>query len=59
VLEVFNGVRWIVQSGKISSEWFFSRALQILNEAPEAYSAADWVVWQLSGVETRDTCTAG
>ena len=56
---MFNGVRWIVRSGKISSEWFFSRALQILNEAPEAYAAADWVVWQLSGVETRNTCTAG
>ncbi|OGO69326.1 MAG: ribulokinase [Chloroflexi bacterium RBG_19FT_COMBO_62_14] len=52
--------------GKISSEWFFSKALQILNEAPEVYAAADrlieaadWVVWQLSGVETRNACTAG
>jgi len=52
--------------GKISSEWFFSKALQILNEAPEIYSAADrlieaadWVVWQLTGVETRNSCTAG
>jgi len=52
--------------GKISSEWFFSKALQILNEAPEIYRAAerlleatDWVVWQLTGVETRNACTAG
>ena len=52
--------------GKISSEWFFSKALQILDEAPEVYNAADrlleaadWVVWQLTGVETRNTCTAG
>jgi L-ribulokinase len=52
--------------GKISSEWFFSKALQILQEAPEIYAAADrlieaadWVVWQLSGVETRNACTAG
>jgi L-ribulokinase len=52
--------------GKISSEWFFSKALQILDEAPEVYAAAgrlleaaDWVVWQLTGVETRNTCTAG
>src|SRR3989304_3852563 len=44
--------------GKISSEWFFSKALQIVNEAPEIY-AADWVVWQLTGVETRNSCTAG
>ena len=52
--------------GKISSEWFFSKALQILNEAPEIYSAADrlieaadWVIWQLTGTETRNSCTAG
>lgn len=52
--------------GKISSEWFFSKVLQILDEAPEIYAAAgrmleatDWVVWQLSGVETRSSCTAG
>jgi L-ribulokinase len=52
--------------GKISSEWFFPKAWQILNEAPEVYAAAerlieaaDWVVWQLTGVETRNECTAG
>ena len=52
--------------GKISSEWFFSKSLQILDEAPAIYGAADrlieaadWVVWQLTGVETRNSCTAG
>lgn len=52
--------------GKISSEWFFSKALQILDEAPEVYAAADrlmeatdWVNLQLTGVETRNACTAG
>lgn len=52
--------------GKISSEWFFSKTLQILDEAPEIYHAADrlieggdWVVWQLTGVETRNSCAAG
>jgi L-ribulokinase len=52
--------------GKISSEWFFSKVLQILDEAPEVYKAtdrmieaADWVVWQLTGIETRNSCTAG
>ena len=52
--------------GKISSEWFFSKALQILDEAPEVYAAADrlmeaadWVIWRLTGVETRNACTAG
>ncbi len=52
--------------GKISSEWFFPKAWQILNEDPEIYAAADrlieaadWVVWQLTGVEKRNLCTAG
>lgn len=52
--------------GKISSEWFFAKALQILEEDPEIYraadrmiEAADWVIWQLCGNETRNTCTAG
>jgi len=52
--------------GKISSEWFFPKAWQILDEAPSVYAAADrmleatdWVVWQLTGVETRNSCTAG
>ena len=52
--------------GKISSEWFFPKVWQILDEAPEVYEAADrfieaadWVVWQLTGEETRNNCTAG
>ncbi len=61
------GESWLGRyGGKISSEWFFSKALQILDEAPEVYraadrliEAADWVIWQLCGVETRNTCTTG
>ncbi len=61
------GESWLDRyGGKISSEWFFSKVLQILDEAPEIYQAADrmleaadWVVWQLTGVETRNSCTAG
>jgi L-ribulokinase len=61
------GEAWLDRyGGKISSEWFFSKALQILQEAPDVYraadrllEAADWVVWQLTGVETRNACTAG
>lgn len=52
--------------GKISSEWFFPKALQILDEAPEVYEAADrlieagdWIVLQMTGVETRNACAAG
>jgi L-ribulokinase len=61
------GESWLPRyGGKISSEWFFSKALQILHEAPEVYraadrliEAADWVIWRLCGVETRNACTAG
>lgn len=59
--------KWLDRyGGKISSEWFFAKTLQILDEAPEIYTAADrlleaadWVIWQLTGVEKRNSCTAG
>ena len=62
-----RGEPWLQRyGGRYSAEWFFSKALQILDEAPELYAradrlleAADWTVWQLTGVETRNTCTAG
>ena len=58
---------WIARyGGRISSEWQFAKALQVLEEDPEVYAAtarwieaADWIVWQLTGVETRNACTAG
>ena len=61
------GEPWLSRyGGKISSEWFFPKVLQILRDAPELYDAADrliegadWIVWQLTGVETRNACTAG
>ena len=52
--------------GKISSEWEFAKALQVLEEDPEVYrrterwlEAADWIVWRLSGTYVRNACTAG
>jgi L-ribulokinase len=52
--------------GKISSEWLFPKVAQVADEAPAVYDAADkwieaadWIVWQLTGVETRNACTAG
>jgi L-ribulokinase len=52
--------------GKYSSEWFFSKLLQVVDEAPAVYAAmdrfieaGDWLVWQLTGEEKRNTCTAG
>jgi L-ribulokinase len=62
-----RGEPWLPSyGGRISSEWFFAKALQILDEAPEVYArserlieACDWIVWQLTGVESRNACTAG
>ncbi|WP_089249646.1 ribulokinase [Asanoa hainanensis] len=52
--------------GRISAEWQFAKGLQLLDEDPELYDraerwieAADWIVWELCGVETRNVCTAG
>ena len=58
---------WISRyGGKISSEWEFAKALQLLEESPEIYSAmrywieaADWIIWQLCGNYVRNICTAG
>ncbi len=62
-----RGEPWIARyGGKISSEWQFAKALQLLEEDPELYGradrwieAADWIIWQLCGAETRNACTAG
>jgi L-ribulokinase len=62
-----RGESWLPRyGGRISSEWEFAKALQVLEEDPEVYAAterwveaADWIVWQLSGVYLRNACTAG
>ena len=52
--------------GKYSSEWFFSKLLETVREAPKVYAAAerfieagDWLVWQLTGLEKRCLSAAG
>jgi L-ribulokinase len=58
---------WLIRyGGQISSEWELAKGLQILEEAPEVYSAmdkfveaADWIVWRLCGKYVRNACTAG
>ena len=62
-----RGEPWLARyGGRISSEWEFAKVLQVLEEDPEVYErmdrwveAADWIVWQLCGRETRNACTAG
>lgn len=51
--------------GKILSEWLYPKLLQIAEEAPRVADATarfleggDWVVWQLTGTETRNSCAA-
>ncbi|MHA6765225.1 ribulokinase [Streptacidiphilus sp. PAMC 29251] len=52
--------------GKVSSEWQYAKALQLLEEDPELYGAterwieaSDWIVWELTGAESRNLCAAG
>jgi L-ribulokinase len=62
-----RGEPWLARyGGKISSEWQFAKGLQLLEEDPLVYEradrwieAADWIIWQLCGAETRNACTAG
>ena len=62
-----RGEPWLHRyGGRISSEWQFAKALQVLHDDPRTYErtdrwieAADWIVWQLCGDETRNVATAG
>ncbi len=62
-----RGESWLARyGGKISAEWQYAKALQVLAEDPGIYhradrwiEAADWIIWQLCGSETRNACTAG
>ncbi|GAA1466811.1 ribulokinase [Nocardiopsis exhalans] len=62
-----RGEPWLPRyGGKISSEWQFAKALQVLRDDPGVYEraerwieGADWIVWQLCGYETRNAATAG
>ena len=52
--------------GRISSEWYFPKLIELWLEDPEVYGATsafleatDWIVWHMTGVEIRQSCTAG
>jgi L-ribulokinase len=52
--------------GRINTEWFFPKLWEIFDDSSSVYNAADriieasdWIVWQLTGVETRNICAAG
>jgi len=51
--------------GRISSEWYFPKLIEIWLEDRAVYDetaafleATDWLVWQLTGHECRQSCTA-
>jgi L-ribulokinase len=62
-----RGEPWLARyGGKISSEWQFAKGLQLLEDDPDTYhradrwiEAADWIIWQLCGTETRNAAAAG
>jgi L-ribulokinase len=52
--------------GRISSEWFFPKLIEVWSEDREVYDAAaayieatDWIVWYLTGHQCRQSATAG
>lgn len=61
------GEEWLKwYGGKISSEWLIPKIWETAEKAPEVYAAADkfveaadWIVWQMTGEEKRNACTAG
>ena len=62
-----RGEEWLKNyGGKISSEWAIPKIWQVLDESPQVYEAADafveaadWIIWQLTGKESRSSCCAG
>ena len=52
--------------GRISSEWYFPKLIEVWNEDREVYDACaafieatDWIIWHLTGRQVRQSATAG
>ncbi|MFL5860401.1 MAG: ribulokinase [Solirubrobacteraceae bacterium] len=52
--------------GRISSEWYFPKLIEVWNEDREVYDACaafieatDWIIWHLTGSQVRQSATAG
>lgn len=62
-----ENVPWLDRyGGKISSEWEFAKALQLLEEAPGIYrkmdrwvEASDWIIWRMTGNYLRNITATG
>ena len=51
--------------GMIDGSWMLPKVMELVTEAPEVYEtcdciieAADWIVWQLTGNQSRNSCMA-
>lgn len=62
-----RGEKWLKRyGGRVSAEFLFPKIWQVLKEDEEIYrqadffiEASDWIVWQLTGKQTRNACAAG
>ncbi|MEZ4812730.1 MAG: FGGY family carbohydrate kinase [Caldisericia bacterium] len=51
---------------RVSTEWLWPKLLEVIEESPEVADAmewyiegSDWIVWQLTGKQVRNQCSAG
>lgn len=59
--------KWLdFYGGKVSSEWMVPKVLETLHYAPKVYQKADrfiealdWIIWMLTGEESRSVCGLG
>ena len=66
VAETVPGIDLAAYGGRISSEWMLPKTLQVFEEAPDVFDAADtfvealdWIVWSLTGERFRAAQVAG
>ena len=62
-----EGEEWLsVFGGKVSCEWMMPKLLEVAHRSPAVFAAThryleagDYLVWQMTGVESHNTCMAG
>ena len=66
LLQELDPTRLAGYGNNTSCEWLFPKIMETLEADENLYNktyhyaeAADWIVWQLTGRETRNVCTAG
>lgn len=62
-----EGEEWLaVFGGRVSCEWMLPKLYEVLRRSPSVFAATeryleagDYLVWQMTGVESHNTCMAG